>query len=110
MTMCKLDWQAWAITTGIVSGVLALACMTLIGINAAAFMAAASYLVHADLTGVARPITAGSFITGLVFWTVVPAAVAAAFAAIHNRLLPTAAGRVSHVWAPEKERVGSRRE
>ncbi len=102
--MCKLDLRALAITTGIVSGVLALACLGLVAINAAAFMAAVSYLVHADLTGVARPLTAGSFITGLVFWTVVPAALAAAFGAIYNRLVPEA--KVTHVWAPGERPVG----
>ena len=64
-------------------------------------MAATSYLIHADLTGIARPLTWGSFVTGLVFWTIVPAAVMAAACAIYNRLAATS--RVAHTWVPEEK-------
>ncbi|MBM3270733.1 MAG: hypothetical protein FJZ01_24135 [Candidatus Sericytochromatia bacterium] len=106
--MCKLDPKAIALTTGIVSGILALACIGLVAWDARAFMAALGYLIHADLAALARPLTPGSVIAGLLFWTLAPAGIAAAAASLYNRLVPEA--RLMHAWAPEEQAARARSE
>lgn len=79
-----------------------LVCFGLYAVAQEPMMAAGSYVLHFDLTGMNRFITWGSFFAGLVFGTASPAAVAAAFGALYNRLLdrtPTPAARRERVRA-----------
>jgi len=60
----------------------------------------AGYLIHMNLSGMARTVTLGSFVGGLIIWTLGTAIVFGSTAAIYNRLAarartpqPVATGR-----------------
>ena len=104
--MCRLDIRAVALTTGIVSGVLALICTWLVAWHGPAFMGAMGYLTHIDLGSLDRPLTVQRGLAGLVFWTLVPAAISALAASLYNALVPET--RLTHSWLPEEETVRTR--
>ena len=83
----RLDVRCLALASTAVFGAMYLVCFGLYTLAQGPMMAAASYVLHLDLTGTSRFITWGSFFAGLVFWTVLPAAVAATFGWFYNRLL-----------------------
>lgn len=67
----RLDTRAFALAVGVAPG------------STAAFF---SYLLHVDLTGLARQISWGSFFAGLLGTGFVSALFAAAVAGLYNRL------------------------
>ena len=86
----KLDVRCLACANAAVFAVVYLICFGLYAVAEAPMMAAASYVLHLDLTSMSRFITWGSFFAGLAFWTAFAAAVAAAFGVFYNRLLERA--------------------
>jgi hypothetical protein len=50
-------------------------------------MAFLSYILHSDLTSISRPVNPGSFIVGLLAWSLGTGLYAALIARIYNRLL-----------------------
>jgi hypothetical protein len=96
----RLDTRAFAAAAGIAAAVLFTTCGLAVVVAPEATTAAASYLIHMDLSGMARTMTFGRFVGGLVIWTLGTAVVFGSIAAIYNRLVaqsgavrPVAAGR-----------------
>jgi hypothetical protein len=83
----RLNAPLFGIAAGIVAAVLFTICALAVAIAPAPTTGLASYLIHMDLSGMARRLTLGSFIGGLVIWTVGTAIVFGSAAAIYNRLV-----------------------
>lgn len=98
MRLMRLDTRAFAIAAGATAGVLFTFCALAVAAAPGPTTTLFGYLIHLDLTVLARPLTFVSFVTGLVAWTV-GTGVAFAFAAsLYNRLIgvgtaPQVAGR-----------------
>lgn len=83
-----LNVRALTLASGAVAAVLFALCALAVAVSPAGFMAAVGYISHADLSALARPITWGSFVVGLVSWTALTMVVVGAAAATYNRLIP----------------------
>ncbi|HET8622088.1 MAG TPA: DUF5676 family membrane protein [Gemmatimonadales bacterium] len=95
----RLDARAFGIATGIVAAVLFSICALAVAAAPGPTTALAGYLVHTDLTGIARAVTFGNFLGGLVIWTVGTAVAFGSAVGIYNRLIPrafTAAAMPAH--------------
>jgi uncharacterized BrkB/YihY/UPF0761 family membrane protein len=82
----KLDMRAFALAVGGVTAVVYVICAFFVAVSPGATAAFFSYLFHADLTGIVRPISWGSFVLGLVGTTLGMALMAAGVAWLYNRL------------------------
>ena len=82
----KLDTRAFAIAAAIVAAVLFLICAFFVAVAPEATTNFAGHLIHADLSGIARSLTSGNFLGGLVCWTLGAGLVAGALAWLYNRL------------------------
>ena len=96
----RLDARAFGTAAGTVAAVLFTICGLAVAVAPESTTALASYLIHMDLSGMARSMAFGSFVGGLVIWTLGTAIVFASLAAIYNRLIarvrapqPVVAGR-----------------
>ena len=81
----KLDTRASAIAAAIIAAALFLICATFVAVAPEATTNFAGHLIHADLSGIVRPLTWGNFFGGLVCWTLGTGFVAAALAGGYNR-------------------------
>jgi membrane protein YqaA with SNARE-associated domain len=86
----RLDVRAFGTAAGIVAAVLFTICALAVAIFPGPTTALASYLIHLDLSGMSRTMTFGSFVGGLVIWSLGTAIVFGSAAAIYNRLLTRA--------------------
>ncbi|MCU0532381.1 MAG: DUF5676 family membrane protein [Hydrococcus sp. Prado102] len=84
----KLNARSLSLATAVMTGLVYTICVLFIAVTPKAAMAFFSYILHADLTQIARLVTFGSFIAGLLFWTVGTALYAALIAGFYNRLTP----------------------
>ena len=96
----RLDARAFGTAAGAVAAALFTICALAVALAPESTTALASYLIHMDLSGMARTMTFGRFVGGLVIWTLGTALVFGSVAAIYNRLVarihvpqPVAAGR-----------------
>ncbi|HEY3117066.1 MAG TPA: DUF5676 family membrane protein [Chloroflexota bacterium] len=89
----RLEARAFGMAAGIVAAALFTICALAIAIAPEATTALASYLVHMDLSGMSRTLTLGSFIGGLIIWTLGTAVSFGCAAAIYNWLIARAPGR-----------------
>ncbi|BAZ03158.1 hypothetical protein NIES37_71710 (plasmid) [Tolypothrix tenuis PCC 7101] len=80
----KLNTRSLSLATAIITGLVYILCILFVAIAPKAAMAFFSYVLHMDLTNIARVITWGSFIVGLLFWTVGTALYAALIARLYN--------------------------
>lgn len=80
----KLNIWAFSSAVGLVTAVLFTICAFFVALAPRATMAFFSYLLHVDLTGLARAITWGSYFAGLVVVSVVAAISAALAARLYN--------------------------
>ena len=87
----RLDIRSFTFSAGTVAAILFTLCALAVAISPGSTTALASYLVHLDLTALARPLTWASFIGGLVFWAIGTGLVFGAVAGLYNRF----AGRPS---------------
>jgi hypothetical protein len=83
----RLDARAFGTAAGIVAAVLFTICASAVAIAPGTTTALAGYLMHTDLSGMSRTLTFGSFVGGLVLWTLGSAVVFGSVAAIYNGLL-----------------------
>lgn len=65
----RLDTRAFAIAAGLTAAVLFTICALAVAIAPAPTTAFFGYLVHADFSGLQRTLTFGSFVGGLIGWT-----------------------------------------
>jgi hypothetical protein len=89
----KLDARAFGLAAGTGAAMLFLICAAAVAIAPEATTAFAGELIHADLSGMTRTLTPGSFVAGLVCWFVGTALTFWFVAWTYNRL----AGRTSDV-------------
>lgn len=82
----KLDTRAFAIAAAIVAAALFLICAFFVAVAPEQTTNFAGHLIHADLNGIMRSLTWGSFFGGLVCWTLGTGVVGAALAWVYNRL------------------------
>jgi len=82
----RLDIRAFACAGGLAAALLFIVCSAGVALAPQATSAFAGDLIHADLTGLVRTLTWGSFALGLVVWTAGTALTFAVIAATYNRL------------------------
>src|SRR5512147_2506531 len=66
----RLDTRAFAFAAGVTTAVLFVICALAIAIAPGPTTAFAGYLILMDLSGIQRKLTIGSFVVGLIVWTV----------------------------------------
>jgi hypothetical protein len=86
----RLDARAVGTAAGIVAAVLFTVCALAVAAAPGPTTALAGYLMHMDLSGMSRAVTLGSFVGGLIVWTLGTAAAFGSAAAIYNRLVAPA--------------------
>jgi len=90
----RLDTRAFALAAGAAAAILFTLCALAVAIAPDPTTAFFGYLVHMDLSGLARTLTFRSFVGGLLAWTVGTALTFGLAATIYNRLIrPTSAVR-----------------
>lgn len=82
----KLNPKAFAIAAGVAAAVVSAACALIVAIAPEFATALFSDVVHLDLTGLARNVSWGNFVGGLVFWGLGAALVFAFGAWVYNRM------------------------
>jgi membrane protein YqaA with SNARE-associated domain len=102
----RLDARAFGTAAGIVAAVLFIVCALAVAVAPVSTTAFASYLVHMDLSGMARTVTLGSFFGGVIVWTLGTGLTFGLAAAIYNRLVTGASTtRVSAATHPAGQPV-----
>ena len=81
----RFDSRAFGLATGTVVAVLFTLCALAVALAPSATTTLASALIHLDLSGMARTITLGRFVTGLVCWTIGVGLVFYAVGRLYNR-------------------------
>ena len=81
----RLELRAFAFAGGLTAAVLFTVCAVAVAVAPEATTAFAGTLIHADLSGVMRTLTWGSFALGLITWTVGTALVFGLVATAYNR-------------------------
>lgn len=84
----KLSGRSLSIATAIITGLVYTICILFVALTPQTAMAFFRYILHADLTSLARTVTWGNFIGGLIFWSVGTALYAALVARLYNSLTP----------------------
>ncbi|WP_445242789.1 DUF5676 family membrane protein [Microcoleus sp. POL10_C6] len=74
------------LATAIITGIAYLICILFLTVAPEITMGFFSYVLHANLSGITRSITWGSFIVGLVVWSVGTGLYAAFVARLYNKL------------------------
>lgn len=85
----KLDTRAFAIAAGTTAAVLFIICALAVAIAPGSTTAFAGYLVHVDLSSLTRTLTLGSFVGGLICWTLGTALTFWLAATIYNGVIRT---------------------
>ena len=80
-----LDPFAFGLAAGSVAAALFVLCALSVALAPDLATAVVSYMLHLDLTGLARPLTWGSFFGGLFCWALGMGVVVAAGAVLYNR-------------------------
>lgn len=83
----RLDTRAFALAAGAAAAILFTLCALAVAIAPGPTTAFFGYLVHMDLSGLPRTLTFGSFVGGLLAWTVGTALTFGLAATIYNRLI-----------------------
>jgi len=83
----RLDARAYGLAAGATAALLFILCAVAVAIAPGSTTAFAGYLIHTDLSGLSRSLTFGSFVGGLICWTVGTALTFWLAAAIYNRLI-----------------------
>ena len=82
-----LNTRAFAFAAGLTAAALFVLCAVAVALAPGSTTAFAGFLIHADLSGIARTLTFASFLGGLCIWTVGTGIVFALVAWIYNRML-----------------------
>lgn len=82
----RLDARAFGLAAGVVAATLFLICAVAVAIAPDSSTAFAGYLIHVDLSGMARTLTFSSFVGGLISWFVGTMLTFWFVAAIYNAL------------------------
>ena len=92
----SLDPRAFGLAAGATAAALFTICALIVAVVPGAATGFFGYILHLDLTGLARPVTVGNFVGGLLAWTIGVGIVFGLAGVCYNRLLPVrqAVGRV----------------
>jgi len=82
----RLSVRSLFLATAIASGIAYLVCVLFLTVAPQATMAFFSYVLHANLSGIIQSVTWGSFIVGLLIWSVGTGLYAAFVARLYNKL------------------------
>lgn len=82
----KLKERSLFLATAITTGIVFLLCSLVVTLAPRPSWAFFSYILHTNLTGIAQKLTWGSFITGLLVWSLGTGLYAAVVARLYNRL------------------------
>ncbi len=82
----RLDPRAFGLSAGLVAAMLFTLCALGVWLAPEATTAMFGTLIHADLSSITRTLTLGSFVAGLVCWTVGTGITFAVVANFYNRL------------------------
>lgn len=85
--VAKLNGRSLFLSTAILTGLIYTLCIVFIALAPQATTAFISYILHMNLTGMARVVSLGSFITGLLVWSLGTGLYAMLIARLYNRLL-----------------------
>lgn len=90
----RLQSRAFGLAAGITAGALYSLCALLVAVNPGGATALFGFVMHLDVTWVARPLTFAGYFGGVVFWGVLVGLTFALSAWLYNRLAvaPAAAG------------------
>lgn len=91
----KLNAGAFGAAAGIAAATLFTLCAAFVAIAPGTATAVFSYVLHLDLTNLARSLSFGSFFGGLIFWGLGTALVFAVAARFYNALVGRPAGQAS---------------
>lgn len=81
----KLHGRSLSLAIGASTALVYTLCILFIILAPKASMTFFSYILHADLTGISREVTWGSFIAGFLFWSLGSALYAALISWIYHR-------------------------
>lgn len=81
----RLSMRSLFIATAITTGLAYLVCALFLTVAPDATMAFFSYILHANLNGIVRSLTWGSFIVGFLVWSVGTGLYAALIARLYNK-------------------------
>jgi hypothetical protein len=82
----RLGVRSLFLATAITTGIAYLVCILFLTVAPQATMIFFSYVLHANLSGITRSVTWGSFIVGLFVWSVSTGLYAALVARLYNKL------------------------
>ena len=82
----RLDTRAFGLAAWITAAVLYSICALLVAVNPGGATALFGFVMHMDLTGVARPVTFAGYLGGVVFWGVLVGLTFGLAAWLYNRL------------------------
>lgn len=97
----RLNTAALALAAAVTTAIVYAVCLLLVAVAPGSTTAAFGYVFHLDVSGLVRPLTWGSFATGLVSVSLAVALVVALLGALYNRF---AAGTLG---TPAPSRVGA---
>ena len=83
----RLNARAFGLAGGATAGLLFVLCALAVAIAPEATTAFAGRLIHVDLSGVNRNLTFGTFVSGLICWTVGTGLTFWFMGLVYNRLL-----------------------
>jgi hypothetical protein len=101
----RLVPKAFGLATGVTAGMFFVLCALAVAIAPGATTAFAGYLIHVDLSGLSRTLTFGSFVGGLLAWTIGTTVTFWLSALIYNRLVEIAAPRSLRDTPPLAQRA-----
>lgn len=81
----KLDVRALALSEALVGAALFVVCAAFIALTPDTTAGATRYLFHIDLFGIARPVSWGGFLSGLVVFTLFMGVVGLVWGWFYNR-------------------------
>ena len=96
----KIEPRAFAIAAGTAAALLFTLCALAVAIAPGPTTAFAGYIVHLDLSGLHRTLTLGSYIGGLITWTLGTALTFGFTAIVYNRLIAPAPAAQAGVGSP----------
>ena len=91
----KLNAGAFGGAAGLAAAALFTLCAAFVAVAPGTATGVFGYVLHLDLTTLARPLTVGSFVGGLLFWAIGSALAFAAAARIYNALVGRSAIQAS---------------
>ena len=83
----SLDSRAFGLAAGAMAAVMFTICALVVAVFPGAAVGFFGYILHLDLTGLARPVTTGNFVGGLLSWAIGVGIVFAVAAGFYNRFL-----------------------